>query len=77
MTECLSPFNPFMPCILIIQAKWSPLHTLALSGQVPFMDRLLETGLHIDTVDQVRIVQILLRHFCPQVDSISGHRNVK
>lgn len=36
----------------ISTAKWSPLHTLALSGQIPFMDKLLENGLDIDTVDQ-------------------------
>uniref|UniRef100_A0A2N9GW64 Uncharacterized protein n=1 Tax=Fagus sylvatica TaxID=28930 RepID=A0A2N9GW64_FAGSY len=36
----------------ISTAKWSPLHTLALSGQIPLMDNLLENGLDIDTVDQ-------------------------
>ncbi|XP_023874285.1 ankyrin repeat domain-containing protein EMB506, chloroplastic isoform X3 [Quercus suber] len=36
----------------ISTAKWSPLHTLALSGQIPFMDKLLENGLDIDTVDK-------------------------
>ncbi|XP_041006216.1 ankyrin repeat domain-containing protein EMB506, chloroplastic [Juglans microcarpa x Juglans regia] len=36
----------------ISTAKWSPLHTLALSGQIPFMDKLIENGLNIDTVDQ-------------------------
>ncbi|KAK4603786.1 hypothetical protein RGQ29_012338 [Quercus rubra] len=36
----------------ISTAKWSPLHTLALSGQIPFMDKLLENGLDIDTVDR-------------------------
>jgi len=46
------------------QAKWSPLHTLALSGQIPFMDKLLENGLDIDTVDQVSCVHILVPHLC-------------
>uniref|UniRef100_A0A803RC08 Ankyrin repeat domain-containing protein EMB506, chloroplastic n=1 Tax=Cannabis sativa TaxID=3483 RepID=A0A803RC08_CANSA len=32
--------------------KWSPLHTLALSGQIPFMDELLEQGVDIDFVDK-------------------------
>ncbi|XP_043707419.1 ankyrin repeat domain-containing protein EMB506, chloroplastic [Telopea speciosissima] len=36
----------------ISTTKWSPLHTLALSGQIPFMDRLLEQGVDIDTVDK-------------------------
>ncbi|XP_010272028.1 PREDICTED: ankyrin repeat domain-containing protein EMB506, chloroplastic isoform X2 [Nelumbo nucifera] len=32
--------------------KWSPLHTLALSGQINFMDKLLEQGVDIDAVDR-------------------------
>ncbi|KAK9272206.1 hypothetical protein L1049_002577 [Liquidambar formosana] len=36
----------------ISTAKWSPLQTLALSGQIHFMDKLLENGLNIDMVDQ-------------------------
>ncbi|XP_042497976.1 ankyrin repeat domain-containing protein EMB506, chloroplastic [Macadamia integrifolia] len=36
----------------ISTAKWSPLHTLALSGQIPFMDKLLDQGVDIDTVDK-------------------------
>ncbi|KAK2987313.1 hypothetical protein RJ640_006401 [Escallonia rubra] len=33
-------------------AKWNPLHTLALAGQIHFMDRLLEDGLDVDLVDK-------------------------
>ncbi|XP_062152774.1 ankyrin repeat domain-containing protein EMB506, chloroplastic [Alnus glutinosa] len=36
----------------ISSAKWNPLHTLALSGQISFMDKLLENGLDIDILDQ-------------------------
>ncbi|PON75989.1 Transmembrane protein [Trema orientale] len=36
----------------ISTAKWMPLHTLALSGQIPFMDELLEQGVDIDSVDK-------------------------
>ncbi|XP_062106789.1 ankyrin repeat domain-containing protein EMB506, chloroplastic-like [Humulus lupulus] len=32
--------------------KWFPLHTLALSGQIPFLDELLEQGVDIDFVDK-------------------------
>lgn len=32
--------------------KWSPLHTLTLSGQIHFMDELIECGMDIDTVDK-------------------------
>ncbi|KAK6913152.1 Ankyrin repeat [Dillenia turbinata] len=32
--------------------KWSPLHTLALSGQIPHMDKLLEHGVDINSVDK-------------------------
>lgn len=32
--------------------KWKPLHTLALSGQIPFIDQLLENGLDINAVDK-------------------------
>ncbi|KAF3431791.1 hypothetical protein FNV43_RR26527 [Rhamnella rubrinervis] len=32
--------------------KWSPLHTLALSGQISFMDNLLEQGVDINFVDK-------------------------
>lgn len=38
-----------------IQAKWSALHTLGLSGQIPFMDELLVNGMHIDMADKVVI----------------------
>nr|XP_043615582.1 ankyrin repeat domain-containing protein EMB506, chloroplastic-like [Erigeron canadensis] len=31
--------------------KWNPLHTLALAGQIKFMDNLLENGFDIDAVD--------------------------
>ncbi|EOY02305.1 hypothetical protein QUC31_018247 [Theobroma cacao] len=36
----------------ISTAKWKPLQTLALSLQIPFMDKLLEDGLDIDEVDK-------------------------
>ncbi|XP_059627886.1 ankyrin repeat domain-containing protein EMB506, chloroplastic isoform X2 [Cornus florida] len=36
----------------ISTAKWNPLHTLALAGQIHFMDMLLENGLDIDLVDK-------------------------
>ncbi|KAK9104656.1 hypothetical protein Scep_021500 [Stephania cephalantha] len=32
--------------------KWGLFHTLALSGQIPFMDKLLEQGADIDSRDQ-------------------------
>ncbi|CAN6543640.1 unnamed protein product [Malus baccata var. baccata] len=32
--------------------KWNPIHTLALSGMVTFIDKLLEDGLDIDVVDK-------------------------
>ncbi|KAK9271933.1 hypothetical protein L1049_002299 [Liquidambar formosana] len=36
----------------ISTAKWSPLQTLVLSGQIHFMDKLLKNGLNIDMVDK-------------------------
>ncbi|WOG97652.1 hypothetical protein DCAR_0416993 [Daucus carota subsp. sativus] len=36
----------------ISSSKWNSLHTLALAGQIPYMDRLLEEGLNIDLVDK-------------------------
>lgn len=36
----------------ISTAKWNPLHTFALAGQIRFMDKLLEEGLDIDVVDK-------------------------
>ncbi|OVA16266.1 Ankyrin repeat [Macleaya cordata] len=36
----------------ISTTKWRPLHTLALSGQIYFMDKLLEQGVDIDAVDK-------------------------
>ncbi|KAM0039593.1 putative ankyrin repeat-containing domain-containing protein [Helianthus debilis subsp. tardiflorus] len=36
----------------ISTAKWNPLHTLALAGQIKFMDNLLANGYDIDTVDK-------------------------
>lgn len=36
----------------ILTAKWSPLHTLALSMQISCMDRLLENGLDIDLLNK-------------------------
>lgn len=35
----------------ISTAKWNPLQTLALSGQIKFMDKLLDDGLDIDDQD--------------------------
>ncbi|OAY79165.1 Ankyrin repeat domain-containing protein EMB506, chloroplastic [Ananas comosus] len=32
--------------------KWHPLHSFALAGQIPFMDKLLETGTCIDSFDK-------------------------
>ncbi|KAL5582495.1 hypothetical protein UlMin_014937 [Ulmus minor] len=32
--------------------KWIPIHTLAISGQIAFMDKLLEQGVDIDFVDK-------------------------
>ncbi|KMZ64051.1 Ankyrin repeat protein [Zostera marina] len=32
--------------------NWNPLHSLALSGQIPIMDKLLEDNTHIDMVDK-------------------------
>lgn len=39
----------------LFQAKWNPLHSLALAGQIHHIDMLLENGLHIDLVDKVRV----------------------
>lgn len=36
----------------ISTAKWKPLQTLALSGQIHSMDKLLEDGLGIDSIDK-------------------------
>ncbi|KAH7847496.1 hypothetical protein Vadar_026802 [Vaccinium darrowii] len=36
----------------ISTAKWNPLHSLALAGQIHHIDMLLENGLHIDLVDK-------------------------
>ncbi|KAI4366634.1 hypothetical protein MLD38_022489 [Melastoma candidum] len=36
----------------ISTAKWSALHTLTLTGQIPYMDLLLENGLDIETTDK-------------------------
>lgn len=36
----------------ISTAKWNPLHTFALAGQIKFMDDLLENGYDIDLVDK-------------------------
>ncbi|KMT03167.1 hypothetical protein BVRB_8g197210 [Beta vulgaris subsp. vulgaris] len=33
-------------------AKWSPIHTFALSGQIHFLDQLLENGVNIDFADK-------------------------
>lgn len=37
------------------QGKWNPLHTLALSMQITYMDKLLETLEDIDVVDKVNL----------------------
>ncbi|XP_030531110.1 ankyrin repeat domain-containing protein EMB506, chloroplastic [Rhodamnia argentea] len=44
--------NPTPNLAKISTSKWNPLHTFALAGQIPFMDKLLENGLDIDTVDE-------------------------
>ncbi|XXG55402.1 hypothetical protein AAC387_Pa03g3082 [Persea americana] len=36
----------------ISTTKWSPFHSLALSVQIPFMDKLLQSGFDIDAVDK-------------------------
>ncbi|CAN4121402.1 unnamed protein product [Withania somnifera] len=36
----------------ISSAKWHPLHTFALAGQIRFMDKLIEEGLDIDAADK-------------------------
>ncbi|PSR87606.1 Ankyrin repeat domain-containing protein [Actinidia chinensis var. chinensis] len=36
----------------IATAKWKPLHSFALAGQIPHMDMLLQNELHIDLVDK-------------------------
>ncbi|KAJ0100365.1 hypothetical protein Patl1_22022 [Pistacia atlantica] len=36
----------------ISTGKWNLLHTFALSGQIHFMDKLLDNGLGIDTIDK-------------------------
>lgn len=36
----------------ISTAKWCPLHTVALSGQMHFLDQLLENGINIDFPDK-------------------------
>ncbi|KAH7516584.1 hypothetical protein FEM48_Zijuj10G0150600 [Ziziphus jujuba var. spinosa] len=36
----------------ISSAKWSPLHTLALSGQISFMDSLIDQRIDMDCVDK-------------------------
>ncbi|KAJ8537668.1 hypothetical protein K7X08_014208 [Anisodus acutangulus] len=46
----------------ISTAKWNPLHTFALAGQIRFIDRLLEEGLDIDVVDKEG--QTALHHVC-------------
>lgn len=44
----------FLHMFFLMQAKWSPLHTLTLSGQIPFMDVLIDNyGTDIDSVDKV------------------------
>lgn len=53
--------------IVVFQSKWSPLHTLSLAGQIPFMDRLLENGLNIDLVDKVTLfmsMKTAIHYFC-------------
>lgn len=46
-----------------MQTKWSPFHSLALSVQIPFMDKLLQSGFDIDAVDKVSI--IILWYWAP------------
>lgn len=36
----------------ISNAKWNPLHTFALAGQIRYMDDLIENGVDIDTIDK-------------------------
>lgn len=53
----------------VTQAKWSPLHTLSLSGLVPFMDKLLEDGVDINLFDKVSLILNLIHHICLQIGS--------
>lgn len=39
-----------------MQAKWDPLHTFALAGQIKFMDKLLEYEVDVEKVDKVRFL---------------------
>lgn len=50
-------------CSLHIQSKWNPIHTFALSAQIIPMDKLLESGFDIDSVDEVNIIDIQFLHF--------------
>lgn len=45
-----------MSYTFITQAKWNPVHTLALSGLVTFMDKLLDDGVDINVVDKVSFI---------------------
>lgn len=49
-------FSFMVSCTFITQAKWSPLHTLSLSGLVNFMDKLLEDGVDINLFDKVSFI---------------------
>ncbi|GJR49584.1 ankyrin repeat domain-containing protein EMB506, chloroplastic [Tanacetum coccineum] len=41
--------------------KWNPLHTLALTGQIKFMDSLLTNGFDIDAVDKGALMAKMCR----------------
>ncbi|KAI3783046.1 hypothetical protein L2E82_13108 [Cichorium intybus] len=53
--------------------KWNPLHTLALAGQIKFMDSLLGNGFYIDAVDKEAVISHLLRKGAsPHVQDLDG-----
>ncbi|XXG55403.1 hypothetical protein AAC387_Pa03g3082 [Persea americana] len=51
----------------ISTTKWSPFHSLALSVQIPFMDKLLQSGFDIDAVDKDGATPL---HYAVQVGAI-------
>ncbi|XP_022133478.1 ankyrin repeat domain-containing protein EMB506, chloroplastic [Momordica charantia] len=52
--------------------KWNPLHTFALSGQIIQMDKLLESGFDIDSVDEDGF-SALHKAIIGRKDAVIGH----
>ncbi|XP_038890562.1 ankyrin repeat domain-containing protein EMB506, chloroplastic [Benincasa hispida] len=52
--------------------KWNPLHTFALSGQIIPMDKLLESGFDIDSVDEDGF-SALHKAIIGRKDAVIGH----